>query len=160
MWLRRFALSALITAVSSSASADGWAAFSEHAKMKNYTIADVGDATEVQRPFNPNAEMLPKVYQLNGRCFTMLGYVGFWGYGGKSALLLVNEQKDVELALIETSLSSVKVEMKPISIVRCPTRTDVVPYGDNPEERLRLLRKRQEELQKMIDEYRKLNSGQ
>jgi hypothetical protein len=79
------------------------------------------------------------------------GYISYWGYGSKAALLLVNQQKDIKLALIESSVGSIKVDLQSITLVNCPAGMNVIPYSDDPEERLRLLQKRQDELKKKLE---------
>ena len=142
----------LIALASVQTNADSWAIFSNQAAMKNYTIIDVGDISQVEPPFN--TKWKEDVYQMNGRCFSFSGYIGYWGYGNKAALLLTNAQKDLKLALVESSIGSIKVELQSVNVIACPTGTNVTPYSDDPNEQLRLLKKRQEELKKRADEYR------
>jgi len=135
--------------VSAQAVADGWAMFSQQAQMKNYVIADVGEVSKVEPPFNTKWEK--DVYQMNGRCFLFSSYMGYLSYGNKAALLLVNAQKNIQLAFIEPVIGSIKVELQPLSMIECPSGTRVTPYGDDPEEQFRLLKKRQEELKKKLE---------
>lgn len=153
MDIRTTAVGALLAFASVEANANGWAIFSKHAAMKNYVIIDVGEVSGVEPPFNTKWQ--DDVYQMNGRCFSFSGYMGYWGYGRKAALLLVNTQKDVKLALIESAIGSVKVELQSIVMLECPSGTNVIPYSDDPEEQLRLLKKRQEELKKKLEELQK-----
>lgn len=137
---------AILVAVSIEASANGWATFSQHTSMKGYVIAEVGEVSEVQPPFN--TKWNENVFQMNGRCFTFPGYMGMWGFGSKAGMLLANAQKDVKLALIESAIGSIKVELQSIGVIKCPSGTNVLPYSDDPEEQLRLLKKRLEELKR------------
>ena len=89
---------------------------------------------------------------MNGRCFLFSGYIGYWGYGGKAGLLLVNAQKTTQLAILESAIGSIKVDLHSITMLKCPSGTNVIPYSDDPEEQLKLLRKRQEELKKKLEE--------
>jgi hypothetical protein len=150
---KKLLVATFLAFVSAQAIADGWAMFSQQAQMKNYVIVDVGEVSKVEPPFNTKWEK--DVYQLNGRCFLFSGYVGYWGYGSKAALLLVNAQKDIQLALIESAIGSIKVELQPISMVECPSGTNVLPYSADPEEQLQLLKKRQEELKKKLEDLQK-----
>lgn len=147
-------IAAFLACAQSQAEADGWALFSQEAQLKNYVIADVGEVSKVEPPVNTKWEN--EVYQMNGRCFSFFGYVGYWGFGNKAALLLVNAQKTIQLALIEASIGLIKVELKSITMLECPPGTTVIPYSDDPEEKLKLLRKRQEELKKNLEDIRKL----
>jgi hypothetical protein len=142
-----------LASVSVQAVADGWAMFGQQEQMKNYVIADVGDVSKVEPPFNTKWEK--DVYQLNGRCFLSSGYIGYWGYGTKAAFLLVNAQKNIQLALVESAIGSIKVEVQPISMIECPSGTNVIPYSADPGERLRLLKQRQEELRKKYEDLQK-----
>lgn len=142
-----------LAAISLSAHADGWALFGKQTEMKNYVIADVGEVSQVDPPINTKWDR--DVYQMNGRCFYFSGYMGYWGYGDKAAFLLVNAQRDVKVALLETSIGSIKVDLQSIVVVECPAGANVVPYNNNPEEQLRLLQKRQEELEKRLEKIKK-----
>lgn len=135
---------------SAQADADGWAMFSQQAQMKNYVIVDVGEASKVEPTYN--AKWNKDVYQMNGRCFVFPGYMGYWGYGNKAAFLLVNAQKSIQLALVETAIGSVKVELQSIAMIECPSGNNVMPYSDNSEEQLMLLKKRQAELKKKLED--------
>ena len=146
-------LAIFLVSISAQAVADGWAMFSQQEQMKNYVIADVGEVSKVNPPFNAKSEK--DVFQVNGRCFLFSGYMGYWGYGSKAALLLVNAQKNIQLALIESAIGSIKVELQPISMIECPTGTNVIPYSTDPEEQLRLLKQRQEELMKKLEDLKK-----
>lgn len=129
--------------------ADGWSTFSQHGDMKDFVIAEAGDVSKVEPPFNTTWEQ--DVFQMNGRCFIFSGYMGYWGYGNKSALLLVNTAKLVKLAIIEAEIGSIKVELKDISMIHCPSNSNITPYSSDPKEMLRLLRERQEKLKKQLE---------
>ena len=139
--------------MSGASHASGWALFGKQGAMKNYVIVDVGEVSSVDPPVNTKWEQ--DVYQMNGRCFYFPGYVGYWGYGGKAAFLLVNAQKDVRVALFETAIGAVKVDFESAVLVECPAGTNVMPYSDDPEEQLKLLQKRQEELKKKLEQIQK-----
>lgn len=145
-FVQRALITVLLAFASSQVIADGWAIMSQQAQLKNNAIIDVGEVSKVDPPFNTKWEN--DVYQMNGRCFTFSGYMGYWGYGGKAALLLANAQKVVQLALLETAIGSIKVELQSISMIKCPAGTNVMPYSDNPEEQLRLLKKRLEDMKR------------
>lgn len=149
----RAGIAVFLAVASAQADADGWAIMSQQAQLKNNVIVDVGEVSKVEPPFNTKWEN--EVYQMNGRCFTFSSYMGYWGYGGKAALLLANAQKVVQLALIESAIGSIKVELHSISMLKCPAGTNVMPYSDDPEEQLRLLKKRQEEMKKKLEEIKR-----
>ncbi len=133
--------------------ADGWALFSQQAQMKGYFIAEVGDVSAVEPPFNTEWEN--DVYQMNDRCFSFSEYNGYSGYGNKAALLLVNAQKDVKLALIESSIGSIKTELKSVTMLACPAGTNVIPQSDDLEQQLRHLQKQRDEMKRMLEELKK-----
>jgi len=149
----RFALSCQLLVAASSSLADGWATFGDHAALKNHVVADVGEVSKVAPP--PDTKLSEDVFQINGRCFIFSGLTGFWGYGSKPALVLVNVQKQFKLALVESSIGSIRVEVKEITLVQCPQASDVLPYSGDPQERLELLQKRQEELKRRLEELQK-----
>ena len=70
-------------------------------------------------------------------------------------MLLFNVRKELKIALFETGIGSVKADLYSINLVDCPVGTNVIPYSDDPEERLRLLQRRQEELKKKLEELNK-----
>ncbi len=132
--------------------ADGWAIFSQHDQMKNYVIVEVGSVSTVAPPFNTKWEN--DVYQMNGRCFVFDGYIGYWGYGDKAALLLVNENKYIQLALVTSEIGSVKVELESITLIKCPSGSEIIPYSSDPEERLKQLKRKQELLKKKLESFK------
>ena len=150
---KRTSIALFIAFAAAQADADGGAIMSQQAQLKNNVIVDVGEVSKVEPPFNTKWEN--EVYQMNGRCFTFSGYMGYWGYGGKAALLLANAQKVVQLALIESAIGSIKVELHSISMLKCPAGANVMPYSDDPEEQLRLLKNRQEEMKKKLEEIKR-----
>lgn len=143
---QRAATALFLALFAGPAFADGWAIMSEHEQLKNSVIVGVGEVSRVAPPINTKWQT--DVYQINGRCLTFTDYRDDRGYGGKAALLLVSAQKTLQLALIRTEINSVKVELYPVSILKCPDATNVLPYSDDPEEHLRLLKKKLEELKK------------
>lgn len=150
---RHIALPCLLLVVTTTSLADGWATFGEHAALKNHVVADVGEASKVDPP--PDTRWSNDVFQINGRCFIFPGLTSFWGYGSKPALVLVNEQKQTKLALVESAIGSIKVEVKEITLVQCPQGSDVLPHSDDLQERLKLLQKRQDELKRKLEELQK-----
>lgn len=148
--IRRSLACLLLGLLSSSANADGWALFSKHAELKNYVIADVGEVSEVSKPIGANWNV--DLYQLNGRCLAFSGYSKPYFYGNKAALLLVNSTQRVSLAILETTIGSIKVEVYGVDIYECPNSASVLPYSSDPAEMLRLLEERQRQLQRQLEE--------
>lgn len=140
----------LLVAFPTAASADGWALFSKQNDLKNHAIVDVGEISEVSKPVGANWNV--DLYQMNGRCLAFSGYSSPPFYGRKAALLLANSAQRISLAILETSISSIKVDVYAVEMYECPNSSGVVPYSSDPAEMLRLLEERQRELQRQLDE--------
>jgi len=128
---------------------------SQHSELKGYYIVDVGNATEIEPPFGKRWEK--EIYQLNGRCFTIdsYRYQVFWGYSGKAGLLLVNERRNIRLALFEKDISNLKVKFEPITLVECPRESGVMRTCATQEEcteRLKQLEKQAVQQRKKTEE--------
>lgn len=116
--VKKVILMAYLCLYSIAANCSGWDSFGDHSQLKGYFVVDVGEVSEVPAPANTTWN--DPLYKMNDRCFTFFGYQGYWGYGTKAGLLVVNDSKLVKLALVETSISSVKVELKNITLYKCP----------------------------------------
>jgi hypothetical protein len=57
---------------------------------------------------------------LRSFCFEPLGLAGFWGFGEKSALVLVDAEKKLKLAIFDISISDIKVAVHDIRSTNCP----------------------------------------
>jgi len=101
-----------------NASANGWSLLSQHQQMTGFVIAEVGEVSKVEPPLDTTWN--EDVYKMNGRCFFISSYMGYWGYGSKSALLLVYSAKLIKLAIIKDELGLVNVELKDIRMINCP----------------------------------------
>lgn len=130
--------------------ADTFSIMGDESKMKGNVVVDVGNASKVDPPLN--TKWVTDLYELNGRCFTMQGYYGMWGYGQKAALLLVNSDKVVRVAFIGTGIGSVDVDVQLVALVQCPAESMVIPYSDDPNERLKQIEKRRNEIEKKLKE--------
>jgi len=124
---------------------------SQHSQLKRSVIADVGQAQEVPPP--AGAKWENQVYLLNDKCFTMFGYFGFWGYGGKPAMLVVDEQNLVKVAIFETSIGTINVKVNPVQMVKCPEHANIIPSCDGIENEkcMEMLKQYQEKLQKQLE---------
>lgn len=128
--------------------ADSFSIMSDQFMMKDNVIVDVGNASKVEPPFNTN--WITEVYELNGRCFTILGYYGTWWLGEKAALLLVNSEKVVRVAFLGAGIGSVDVDVQLVTLIHCPEGSGVIPYSDDPEERLEQLENKRKELARKL----------
>jgi hypothetical protein len=100
--------------------ADGFDFFGKHGDLKMTVIVDVGDAEKISAPYGkyPTKDTI----KLAGRCFEpYYPYLGIWGVS-KAALLLVDQNKNIKIALLENSLNSIKVEIISVAQIDCDTR--------------------------------------
>ena len=127
---------------------------SQHAQLKGSVIVDAGEAKEVAPPFG--SEWENQVYSLNSRCMVLFGYYGYWGFGGKPAMLVVDKDEHVQLAIFESTIGSIKVEIHPVSIVHCPDHAMVPPSCDglNSEACSRLMDEHMKKLEQKLEELK------
>ena len=92
-------------------------------------IAEAGEANEIEPPSGTTWK--EQLYSLNSRCFTVIGYVGYWGYGGKPAMLVINERKMIQLALFDSSYGGMDVNLLPVQMMQCPANANVPPSCDD-----------------------------
>ncbi len=139
----------LFSLISTHANSDGWATFSEHEKMKGYNIVDVGQVTELSSPLNTKWDT--DLYKMNEYCFSLSGYIGYLGYSGPAALLLVNAQKDIKLAIIKSEIGSLKVQLHSIRMYKCPSNdiNNAIKNNEDYIKKLEQLKKELEALQKL-----------
>ena len=127
-----FRVAALVVALTLSVATFTSSAFGgfgvNQSQLKGAFIAEVGEAHEVEPP--SGAKWKDQIYSLNSRCFTLSGYFGYWGYGGKPAMLVVKENKLINLALFESLGSTPSVDLFPVQMVQCPESANVLPSCD------------------------------
>ena len=133
------------------ASADGFDMFTRHEELKNHVIIDTGDFEKLSPSFGKLAAS--DVLKLNSNCFEPLGSLGSWGYGKKAGLVLMNKEKSIKVALIESSIGSIKIQVTTVIQVACPS-ADSNGLSTDPQQRLQELRRRQEALQKELERLR------
>ena len=133
------------------ARADGFEMFSRHEELQNHVIVDTGDFEKAGSPVgNLGAS---EVLKLKSNCFQALGNIGAWGYGKKAGLLLVNKEKSIKVALLESSIGSIKVQVTGVIQIACPT-TDSDGLPIDPQQRLQELSRRQGALLKELERLR------
>jgi hypothetical protein len=131
--------------------ADGFDTFSRHEELQNHVIVDTGDFEKISPPFGKLGAS--DVLKLKSNCFEPIGSLGLWSYGKKAGLVLVNKEKSVKVALLESSIGSIKVQAVNVIQISCPTAdSDGLPV--DPQQRLQELRRRQEALQKELERLR------
>lgn len=140
-----------------AASADGYALFSKHEELKAHVVVDAGDFEKIDPPFGKIGAT--EVLKLNSNCFQPTGTLGSWGYGKKAGLVLVDRNKTIRIALLESSIGSIKVETTLVLQVACPTE-DSSGLPLDPQQRLQELRRQQELLQLQLERLRQQRQQQ
>lgn len=148
-------LATLVTlACCSHARGDGFAGLGEHSRLANHAIVEVGDVEKMEPP--PGTKWSSEVLRINSRCFEVGGFLGFWGFGKKAGMLLVDQSRSTKLALLEVDLSSIKVEIKPVQIVDCPS-----PFsGGDPAKLIEEIKRQNAEIQRKIEQLKRHNKMQ
>lgn len=151
--LRHYLLSLclLFAAIPPSALADGYDMFSKHEELKGHVVADAGDFEKINPPFGTIGATA--VLKLNSNCFKPIGSLGLWGIGKKAGLVLVDRSKSISIALLESSIGSIKVETVAAMQIACPTE-DSSGLPLDPQQRLQELKRRQEILQLQLERLR------
>ena len=119
MQVKVLLLTLLMSTVPLLSYADAFGMFSEHPQLKNMTIAAIGEAKEVDPPYG--TDWKEQVYSLGSDCFIMPGYYDHWGYGGKPAMLVIDDSKSVHLAIFKTSFGDIDVKLTHyVTMIQCP----------------------------------------
>lgn len=109
----------IVFSLALDARADGFAIIDEHVNLNNNIIVEAGDVEKLDQPDGTSSNN--EILKINSRCLQPSGYMGYWGYGKKAGLLLVDNARTTKLALLESSVGSIKVTINPVLIVECPT---------------------------------------
>lgn len=147
----------LLSLMPQAASADGYALFSKHEELKAHVVVDAGDFEKIDPPFGKLGAT--EVLKLDSNCFQPAGSLGSWGYGKKAGLVLVDRNKTIRIALLESTIGSIKVETTPVLQVACPTE-DSNGLALDPQQRLQELRRQQELLQLQLERLRQQRQQQ
>lgn len=147
----KFACILVLAVIPQAAIADGYSLFSSHEELKDHVVVDAGDFEKIDPPFGKIGASA--ILKLNSNCFHPSGSLGSWGYGKKAGLVLVDRKKSIRVALLESSISSIKVEVTLVLQVACPTE-DASGLPLNPQQRLQELRRQQELLQLQLEQLR------
>lgn len=123
--LTRHLTLALIISLGGTAARADWAFMSQHAQLEGNAIAYVGEVSQQTKIVPDTFENLEwyefKHQGMTQFCFTFSGLPGLWGFGEKPALLVVDKHEDVRLAILESSIGNIKVEIYSISRITCPS---------------------------------------
>ena len=141
----------VLAVIPQAAIADGYALFSKHEELKAHVIVDAGDFEKIDPPFGKLGTS--DVLKINSSCFQLAGSLGSWGYGKKAGLVLVDRNKTIRIALLESSIGSIKIETMPAVQVACPTE-DSSDLPLDPHQRLQELKRQQEFLQLQLERLR------
>lgn len=109
----------IIFSLALNARADGFVIIDEHVNLNNNIIVEAGDVEKLDPSDGTNSNN--EIFKINNRCLQTSSYMGYWGYGKKAGLLLVDNAQTTKLALLESSIGSIKVTINPILIIECPT---------------------------------------
>jgi hypothetical protein len=148
--------------------ADGFEMFSKHEELKAHEVVDAGDV----EPFDlHNISSIGQVVTLGGNCYKTIDSMELLGVEKKAGLLLMDHLHSLKLALLESSIGSIKINVYNVMKVTCPsTLSDGLP--SDPQQRLQELikkiklmqseneSKRQELLQMQRENELKKNQGQ
>jgi hypothetical protein len=97
--------------------ADGFDTIGRLDGLKGTVIAEAANAELIGPPFgNIGGGLSIKIADY---CFKPTGYLYDWTSGKRAALVLVDQQKNIKLALLESSLSSIKVSFVDVKQVAC-----------------------------------------
>ncbi|HWM95085.1 MAG TPA: hypothetical protein VN493_30295 [Thermoanaerobaculia bacterium] len=110
--------------LSASAAQGDWAFGSDHEEMKGFVIAAVGKIS-AESKYDPRTFERLQWYEFRESysrkfCFKFKSFYGSSGLDDQAALLLVDESKDVRLAIIESSVGNIKVQVEEMEPVQCP----------------------------------------
>jgi hypothetical protein len=147
----------VLVVMPTAATADGYAFLSKHAELKAHFVVDAGDVEKIDPPFGKLGAT--EVLKLNSNCFQPAGSLGSWGYGKKAGLVLVDRNESIRIALLESSIGSIKVETTLVLQVACPTE-DSSGLPLDPQQRLQELRRQQELLQLQLERLRQQRQQQ
>ena len=134
-----------------AASADSYTLFSKHEEMKAHVVADAGDFEKITSSSDGLSTM--EILKLNSNCFRPTGSLGSWGYGKKAGLVLVDRNKTISIAFIESSIGSIKVDTLSALQIPCPTEDSGKIILDS-QQRLQELRRQQEQLRLQLERLR------
>jgi hypothetical protein len=131
--------------------ADGYGLFSRHEALKGLAVIDAGDVEIIDPPSGKIG--VNETVKIGSNCFDPLGSLGTWGYGKKAGLVLVDRSRAVKLALIESSIGSIKVEVLPVTQIAC-TSSSSEGLPQDIQQRLQELRRKQELRQLELERLR------
>ena len=115
---KQFRLVVALLVIPTAASADGFDMFSRLDEVKKTVIVEAGDAELIAVPFGSVGKR--ETVKIASYCFEPTGYISGWSYGKRAVLVLVDQQKNVKLALLDNGIGSVKLTTIAVVQVSCP----------------------------------------
>lgn len=141
----------LFSMFSSIVYANGYEFSSKHMELKGHVVIDAGEVEKIEPPFGKIGAS--ETLKLGTNCFYPFGIVGIRGGSKKAGIVLVDPSRTLKLALIESSMGSINVELLSVMPIACPTAgSDGLPQ--DPELRLQELKRRQEFLERELRRIR------
>lgn len=123
--------------------ADNWETFGKQEQMIDHLIVDVGNVTTVSLSLDPKKKK--EIYRIGKTCFVLDDVISYSNINSKAGILLLNDNKDYKLALIDTAILAIKVDLEEVTIVDCISS----PLDGKA--------RRNSDLNKKIEEFKKLN---
>lgn len=129
----------------------GWSTFGDEDQLPGYSISAAGVLHRFTFVQNEYAEY---IYLLGGICFSVVNEHSPIRLEDKAALLLINQQRDVKVAIFDTSIASIEVKIRAVRLADCGQvmgrqTEDVIQENYRELERMN---RRQEELEKQLEE--------
>ena len=141
----------LLATIPSTVFAGGFASLSKHEELKGHAIIEAGDFEKIESPIGNLGGR--EVLRLGANCFEATGMLGLWGLNRKAGLLLVDRARSMKVALLESAIGDVKVEVIAVTQVTCPT-SESDRLSRDPQQLQQELKRRQDILQRELDRLR------
>lgn len=114
-----------LTMFSTLQSSDWSTIGSEHELLKDHIIIAVGSFSEEEKYDYDTFERTEwfKFKSSNTNfCFEFIGYAGYFGYGNHAALLLMDKDENLKIAIFDINISTIEVSVENIKVIECPSK--------------------------------------
>jgi hypothetical protein len=112
-----YALLILLT-VPLIARSDGFQMFADLSQIKNTVVVEAGTAELVE--VRTGAYSRKELAKVGDYCFDTLGSFSGWSFGKRAALVLMDQKKNLRLALFKNGVGAVEVSTLSVTQVPCP----------------------------------------
>lgn len=103
---------------STLAFSQGFDMFGRQSELMLMTIVDTGDAEKISLQTRSNRKV--EIIKINQRCFEPLNAsLDFFDYRKKAALVLIDQAKNIKIAIIEINIFNIKINTILVSQVSC-----------------------------------------